>query len=181
MPLLDTPDQTRGQSSPKPLDTSAASAHDGISAIQHFRTGLESQSEAHMTSVNRPGRHEQRAAILLVEDEDTLRNAVVRMLEKKGFEVLAASDGNAAVDQLRVHGERLELLMLDVTLPGLPSCDVLEEARRIRPGIMVVLTSAFTQDVAKSSFDGLRVDCFIQKPFRLAPLVELLESVLPKP
>jgi two-component system cell cycle sensor histidine kinase/response regulator CckA len=105
----------------------------------------------------------------------------VRMLQKRGFEVLAASDGTAAVDQLRIHGERLTLLMLDVTLPGLPSRDVLEEARRIRPGIMVVLTSAFSQNVAESSFEGLQVDSFIQKPFRLAFLVELLESVLPRP
>ena len=56
-----------------------------------------------------------------------------------------------------------------------------KEARRIRPGIMVVLTSAFSQHVAESSFEGLQIDSFIQKPFRLALLVELLESVLPRP
>ncbi len=133
-----------------------------------------------MTSVNCTDGHEQRVAILLVEDEETLRNAVAKILQKKGFEVLAASDGTAAVDQLRVHGERLTLLMLDVTLPGLPSHDVLKEARRIRPGIMVVLTSAFSQDVVEPSFEGLQVDSFIQKPFRLALLIELLESVLPR-
>ena len=134
-----------------------------------------------MTSVNLTVGNEQRVAILLVEDEETLRNAVANILQKKGFEVLAASDGTAAVDQLRVHGERLTLLMLDVTLPGLPSRDVLKEARRIRPGIMVVLTSAFSQDVVEPSFEGLQVDSFIQKPFRLALLIELLESVLPRP
>ena len=134
-----------------------------------------------MTSVNLTVGHEQRVAILLVEDEEMLRNAVAKILQKKGFEVLAASDGTAAVDQLRVHGERLTLLMLDVTLPGLPSRDVLKEARRIRPGIMVVLTSAFSQDVVEPSFEGLQVDSFIQKPFRLALLIELLESVLPRP
>ena len=134
-----------------------------------------------MTSVNLTVGHEQRVAILLVEDEEMLRNAVANILQKKGFEVLAASDGTAAVDQLRVHGERLTLLMLDVTLPGLPSRDVLKEARRIRPGIMVVLTSAFSQDVVEPSFEGLQVDSFIQKPFRLGLLIELLESVLPRP
>jgi CheY-like chemotaxis protein len=130
MPLLDTLEQTRGQRS---------------SNIVMHRDG---------DSLHRLSRHEQRAAILLVEDEDTLRNAVVRMLQKRGFEVLAASDGTAAVDQLRIHGERLTLLMLDVTLPGLPSRDVLEEARRIRPGIMVVLTSAFSQNVAEFLLRG---------------------------
>ncbi len=134
-----------------------------------------------MTSVNLTVGHEQRVAILLVEDEEMLRNAVANILQKKGFEVLAASDGTAAVDQLRIHGERLTLLMLDVTLPGLPSRDVLKEARRIRPGIMVVLTSAFSQDVVEPSFEGLQVDSFIQKPFRLGLLIELLESVLPRP
>jgi CheY-like chemotaxis protein len=182
MPLLDTLDQKSGQLSAsvaKHRGTDpAASTYAGTSTFQRLRTALEPQSESRMTSVNRPGRHEPRVAILLVEDEETLRNAVVQILQKKGFEVLAAPDGTAAVDQLRAHGERLTVLMLDVTLPGLPSRNVLEEARRIRPGITVLLTSAFTQDVAESSFKGLQVDSFIQKPFRLALLIELLESVL---
>jgi DNA-binding response OmpR family regulator len=121
---------------------------------------------------DRPG-----ATILLVDDQETLLAAVAKMLRKKGFSVLAAADGAAAVDQLRLHGNGIALLVLDVTLPGLSSREVLEHARRMRPGIPVILTSAFCQDVI-DSFAGLHIDHFIRKPYRLAALVDLLQTVL---
>ena len=117
------------------------------------------------------------ATILLVDDQETLLAAVAKMLRKKGFSVLAVADGAAAVDQLRLHGNGIALLILDVTLPGLSSREVLEQARRMRPGIPVILTSAFCQDVI-NSFAGLHIDHFIRKPYRLAALVDLLQSVL---
>jgi DNA-binding response OmpR family regulator len=118
------------------------------------------------------------ATILVVEDEQTLLLAVARMLRKNGFSVLTSADGVAAVDQLRLYGEHIALLLLDVTLPGLSSREVLEEARRIRPDIPVILTSAFSQNMIDSSFVGLHVDHFIRKPYRLADLVDVLQRVL---
>jgi two-component system cell cycle sensor histidine kinase/response regulator CckA len=88
-------------------------------------------------------------------------------------------DGNAAVEMLRRHAETVGLMLLDVTLPGLSSRDVLQEARRIRPGIRVILTSALSQKEVDGSFAGLQVNHFIRKPYRLAALIELLQRVLP--
>ena len=119
-----------------------------------------------------------RATILFVEDEEGLRTAVASMLRKKDFNVLEAADGTSAIDLLRANGE-ISALILDVCLPGLPSKDVLEEARRIQPAIPVIVASAFSQNTAESSFEGLHVDCFIRKPYRLAVLMELLETLLP--
>jgi DNA-binding response OmpR family regulator len=120
---------------------------------------------------------ESGATILLVDDQETLLAAVAKMLGKQGFSVLAVTDGAAAVDQLRLHGNRIALLVLDVNLPGLSSREVLEQARRIRPGVPVIVTSAFCQDVI-DSFAGLHIDHFIRKPYRLAALVDLLQRVL---
>jgi PAS domain S-box-containing protein len=117
-------------------------------------------------------------AIMVVEDEQTLLAAVTKMLEKSGFSVLAAADGDTAIEHIRTCGERIALLILDVNLPGMPSRNVLQEARRVRPGIPVILTSAFEQDVAEASFTGLPVEHFIRKPYRLVALVNLLERVL---
>ena len=132
-----------------------------------------------MLALKRPGMPGDApgATILLVDDQETLLAAVAKMLRKKGFIVLTATDGAAAVDQLRLYGKGITLLILDVTLPGLSSREVLEQARLIRPGIPVILTSAFCGDVV-NSFAGLHIDHFIRKPYRLAALVDLLQSVL---
>ncbi len=118
------------------------------------------------------------ARVLLVEDEKTLLFAIAKMLRKRGFIVLTAADGREAVDLLRMHQEEIALLFLDVTLPGLSSHEVLKEARRIRPDISVILTSAHSQGMVDSSFAGMPIKHFIRKPYRLATLVNLFESVL---
>jgi len=114
--------------------------------------------------------------ILFVEDEEALRSAVAKMLRQNQYSVLEASDGAIALDLLRNHHE-ITLVFLDVTLPGLPSREVFEEARRIRPGTPVILTSAFTEDTIDSLFAGLKVDHFISKPYRIATLVQILQRI----
>ena len=101
------------------------------------------------------------------------------MLRKQGYTVLAAPDGDAALELLRSERNRIALVILDVSLPGASSREVLLETRRHQPDTPVILTSAFDEIVFSSSFEGLQVDGFIQKPFRLAALVELIKVKLP--
>jgi CheY-like chemotaxis protein len=122
-----------------------------------------------------------RARILLVEDEKTLLRAIAKMLERHGFSVLTATDGTDAVALLRRHGGDIALLLLDVTLPGVSSREVLEEARRIRPDMPVILTSAHSENVLDSFFAGVQIEHFLRKPYRLAALVNLVQSVLAEP
>jgi CheY-like chemotaxis protein len=117
--------------------------------------------------------------ILVVEDEEMLLLAVSKMLRKKGYSVLGATDGTSAVELLHEHKGKIGLVLLDVTLPGLSSREVFDEARRVTPGIRIVLTSAYGQGVIDSSFAGTTVDHFLRKPYRLAALIEVLRNVLP--
>jgi CheY-like chemotaxis protein len=117
--------------------------------------------------------------ILVVEDEEMLLLAVSKMLRKKGYSVLGAADGTSAVNLLHEHEGKIGLVLLDVTLPGLSSREVFDEARRVTPGIRIVLTSAFGQGVIDSLFAGTTVDHFLRKPYRLAALIELLRNALP--
>jgi two-component system cell cycle sensor histidine kinase/response regulator CckA len=116
--------------------------------------------------------------ILVVEDEDLLRTAVSKTLRKKGFSVVEASDGSAALDLIRANKNSINVVLLDVTLPGISSREVLEETQRIRPGLKVVLTSAYGKETVTASFAGLRVEHFIQKPFQLDDLVAFLQGLL---
>jgi PAS domain S-box-containing protein len=116
--------------------------------------------------------------VLLVEDEAALRFSVSKILRMRGFKVMEAEDGSAAVDLIREHQDAIAVVLLDITLPGTPSREVFAEARRLRPDMKVIVTSAYGQNVVDASFPGLRVDHFIRKPYQLANLVSLLRNVV---
>jgi nitrogen-specific signal transduction histidine kinase len=111
--------------------------------------------------------------VLVVEDEDPLREASVKMLRRLGFTVIEAGDGSAALEAIRAHQSPIDFLFLDTTLPGTPSREVFEEARRLRPGIKVIITSAYSEDFAAASLQG-RFERFLRKPYRLGHLANLI-------
>ena len=116
--------------------------------------------------------------ILVVEDERPLLIAVSAMLQRSGFSVIQASDGSSALELLRADNGRIDALLLDVTLPGVSSREVLEEAQRLRPDLEVILTSAYSQESIADTFRGLKLPHFIRKPFHLDDLVSLLRDRL---
>jgi DNA-binding response OmpR family regulator len=116
--------------------------------------------------------------VLVVEDEAPLRFAVAKFLRKKGFSVMEAADGTAALNLIRAHQSVIAAILLDITLPGTPSREVFAEARRVRPDMRVIVTSAYGQNTVDASFPGLKVDFFIRKPYQLGNLVSLVRRVI---
>jgi PAS domain S-box-containing protein len=112
--------------------------------------------------------------ILVVEDELPLLDAVSKMLQRRGFSVNQASDGSSALELFRARKDQIDILLLDVTLPGLSSREVLLEAQRLRPDLEVILTSAYGRESVAASFSGLKFAHFIRKPFVIDDLVSLL-------
>ncbi len=109
-----------------------------------------------------------------MEDDAELRRAVSALLRRKGFSVIEATDGTAAIDLIHARKDDIDMMLLDVTLPGSSSREVLEQARHIRPHLKVVITSAYSREAVDASFAGLRVERFIRKPFRLDDLISVL-------
>jgi PAS domain S-box-containing protein len=120
----------------------------------------------------------QCGTILVVEDEDYLRQALVRMLQRNGFETLAAGDGTAAIDLLRSEGTRIDLVLLDMTIPGISSREVVTQAANAGPNIKVILTSAYSQEAIGEAMRHPQVRTFIRKPFQLRDLLKALRSSL---
>jgi CheY-like chemotaxis protein len=123
-----------------------------------------------------PARPPQVRTVLVVEDEDLLRQAASKMLHKAGFSVIEAGDGSAALDEIRAQSP-IDVLLLDITLPRAPSREVFDEARRLRPEMRVIVTSAYSEDMAAASLQG-RFEGFVRKPFRFSDLVALIGRVL---
>jgi len=120
----------------------------------------------------------QVGTILIVEDEELLRIAVSKALRKRGFSVIEASDGSAGMDLMQKHKEDIDVILLDVTLPGRSSREILDEVRRIRPDLKVILTSAYDKNTIDVSFAGLPISHFIRKPFQLSDLASVLQDAL---
>jgi PAS domain S-box-containing protein len=150
-------------------------------AFEVFLPGARETAQTIRSSAAPVSRKELRplvGTVLVVEDEDMLRVAVSKLLRKKGFRVIEAIDGSAALELIRTREDTIDLMLLDVTLPGVPSRDVFEEARLKRPDLKTILTSAYSRETVETSFAGLHIDRFIRKPFQMVDLIALLQDAL---
>jgi DNA-binding NtrC family response regulator len=120
----------------------------------------------------------QEATILVVDDEDALRQAVAKLLRKTGIDVIEAADGSAAIEILRANGQNIDAVLLDMTIPGHSSRDVLDAAARIRPDLKIILTSAYSEQSVTANLTTPLSRRFIRKPFQLDTLVQMLQEVL---
>jgi two-component system, cell cycle sensor histidine kinase and response regulator CckA len=118
------------------------------------------------------------ATVLVVEDEEVLRLAVSKALRMRGFAVIEAKDGSVAMDLMRKHRDGIDIILLDVTLPGTSSREVFEEAQRLRTNLKIVLSSAYDRGSVDAYFAGLRITQFIRKPFQLHDLEVTLRDAL---
>ena len=114
------------------------------------------------------------ATVLLVEDEETLRLPVVKVLCRRGFSVVEASNGHAAVELFRAKEPEIDVVLLDLTLPSMSGPEVLEEMRRMRPDVKVILTSAYGQEMVMKSVGGQPPWGYIRKPYSPNELADLL-------
>jgi PAS domain S-box-containing protein len=128
-----------------------------------------------------PDAPQQELTVLVVEDETPLRHAVAVMLRKAGFAVLEAADGTVAVALLRENGAIIDVILLDVTIPGLSSHDVIAAAAE-RPNIRIVLTSAYNQEMSISPVRQAQIHGFVRKPYWLRDVMQALrKAAAPQP
>jgi two-component system, OmpR family, alkaline phosphatase synthesis response regulator PhoP len=117
-----------------------------------------------------------RRRILIVEDDRTLRQALTFNLEREGYEVRSAVDGQQALDWAR--NDQFDLVLLDVMLPGMSGIEVLRVLRSEGVGAPVIILSAKGDEIDRVV--GLKVgaDDYIPKPFSRPELLARIEAVL---
>jgi PAS domain S-box-containing protein len=115
--------------------------------------------------------------ILVVEDEEALRSALCKMLRRNGCTVIEAADGQAGVDQFRASTPKIDVVLLDLTLPGMSGGEVLGELRRVQPNVKVILTSAYSRDWLQNTVDGQQPWFYLRKPYPFSKLKGLMREV----
>ena len=116
--------------------------------------------------------------ILVIDDEEPVREAVTDILEMEGLQVLSAASGAAGVDLYRERRAEVRLVLLDLSMPGMNGEQAFHELRRIDPSAQVILSSGYSQLEATQRFVGLGLAGFIQKPYDAATLVEAIRRHL---
>ena len=134
----------------------------------------------HITAQRATGGPEPRhAAILLVEDDPSVRGLVTRLLTLKKYRVLAADSGRAALPLWERHRDEIDLLLTDVMMPhGMSGRDLAAHCQSQNPRLKVIFTSGYNMEL--STADGwLRAGVnFLPKPYRPEQLLELIREVL---
>jgi two-component system, cell cycle sensor histidine kinase and response regulator CckA len=119
--------------------------------------------------------------VLLVEDDASVRSAVQRMLEQLGYELLTAESGMAAEQLMAQHGNRIDIVLSDVVMPGVNGPDLIARLRQLRPALRTLLMSGYTDHAVLGRGELGGGLSFIQKPFTAAALARKLRDVLDQP
>ncbi len=121
------------------------------------------------------------STILIAEDEDGVRDVVVRVLQMRGYNVLQACDGEEALEIIRNHKGPLDLLISDVVMPIMDGPALVKAAREIRPGLRAIFMSGYADDVLKTAGDRPSDFHFISKPFTNDGMALKVKEVLETP
>jgi CheY-like chemotaxis protein len=135
---------------------------------------IEPETSSGAWSLHRPKRS---ASILIIEDDELLRPVIARMLRRNGYTVLEAGSGPEAEERALAHGLPVDLLLVDVGLPGLSGPEVVERLRQRWPTVRVLFMSGFGH--AALAERGLAPGPHLmEKPFSPVALLERIEAML---
>jgi CheY-like chemotaxis protein len=121
---------------------------------------------------------DERPTVLVVDDEEDLRDIMRRMLERRGFTALTAGDSGQAIEVCREHPGTIDVLVTDLGLPGVSGGELSRTASELRPDMQVIYISGLPRELAIA--DGLIAEdaLLVKKPFTTEGLIEALRSVL---
>jgi two-component system cell cycle sensor histidine kinase/response regulator CckA len=117
--------------------------------------------------------------VLLVEDEDAVRLFSARALRNKGYKVLEARSGEAALEIVSEHMKDIDLVISDVVMPRMDGPTLIKELRTRRPDIRVIFISGYAEDAFRKRVDAGEEAHFLMKPFTLKQLAAKVKEVLP--
>ena len=116
--------------------------------------------------------------ILVVEDDPDVRKMLTRVLSSGGYATLQAADGDDALRVVAEHGEGIDLIILDVVMPGKNGSEVFDEITRVDPGAKVIFMSGYTGDIVIDKGGPREGTDFLQKPLSVEKLLTKVREVL---
>ena len=116
--------------------------------------------------------------VLLVDDEKAILQSTAAVLEHLGFKVLSAEDGQEAVEVFRENPERIDLVIMDLTMPRMDGREAFQAMQQLKPDVKVILSSGYNEQESIQRFLGKGLSGFIQKPYTLVSLRTMILKIL---
>ncbi len=118
--------------------------------------------------------------ILLVDDEESILEVIEKALTLAGYKVLLAQGGEAALEIYKKNPSRIDLVVLDMIMPGMNGGMVFDRLREMDPRLNVILSSGYSIDAEASHILARGCNGFIQKPFGIKELSQKIREVMDK-
>jgi len=150
----------------------------GVGAV--FRVFLPESTESAPRKIEGmdPALPRGRGRILLVDDQEPVREVAKDMLEALGYEVITASDGLEGISRYRDLWREIDLVILDMIMPNMSGGDCFRRMKEINPKTRVVLSSGYSMDGAIQAVMNEGILAFIQKPYRLEELSRVVGTAV---
>ena len=119
-----------------------------------------------------------RETVLLVDDEQTIVEVMEKALSLTGYRVLVARGGEQAIEVFKKNQDRIDVVILDMIMPGMGGGKVFDALRAIHPGVKVILSSGYSIDREASQILTRGCEGFIQKPFGIKELSQKIREIM---
>jgi len=116
--------------------------------------------------------------ILLVDDEEMLVDMMQQVLEQLGYSVSAHTNSSAALDSFRAQPKVYDLLITDMTMPGMNGLELTRAVKEVRNDFPVILCTGFNEQVSEKSAQSMGIQALVMKPVGMQKLAETIRSVL---
>ncbi len=125
-----------------------------------------------------PGDLRGSGTILIVDDEPLILSLTRCALERAGYQVLAASSGAEALEVLSQTAAEINLVILDVTMPGMSGEETFKRLKAIQPNVPVILSTGHSEAETTGRFAGVGLAGFLQKPYTATQLAEKIKAAM---
>jgi CheY-like chemotaxis protein len=115
--------------------------------------------------------------ILFVDDEELVRKVANKMLTRRGFEVINAEDGPSAIEIYKKNMSKINLVVIDYTMPGMDGLETYHELKKINKDVKVIIVSGYDEKDEVKKLEDTNLIGFIQKPFRVSELLEKINDM----
>jgi excisionase family DNA binding protein len=140
--------------------------------IDAWLAGNKGQAPSRSSGLERP-------RVLVVDDEEAVRDLIAKTLTMADYEVNTAPDGQAALDALK--DADFDLLITDLRMPGMDGLTVIRQARRLSPSLPIIIITGYSTEASAIEAINLGVCGYLTKPFRLPRILSVAARALGEP
>ena len=120
----------------------------------------------------------KRSIVLVIDDEEDIRDVTSMLLARKGFKVLTAANGQAGLDLFNRHADQIGVVLLDVIMPGISGEQVSRDILARRPDVRIILSSGYSEETTRQECDSKHNVEFLQKPYTADTLLNKITTAI---